>query len=272
MAAGAGVPDTTDGEAPMWTARLEVIPHSRAFRLTVEGHTQQCLYGSRFSGKALDDDVDYGNLDPENGELLATFSIATGRYLQGFWPAEDPDVDVIRTKTIDLGDRFSGFYVAPSTVVGIEKDGSLRRSSGGWVPRLMPDDSWMLLRALAKCYHAYYSLTRRVLDAETAWLYGMDRLKLGDICTFVGAADSGHRQTVFSCVSSVRISCPVGSGDNRPVPKLTITTWAGDLQGLRPDQWLPEAFRRVRRRPFRNRARDGNVVVQDRAGKKRRGK
>lgn len=270
--AGAGVPDTTDGEAPAWSARVEVIPHTRSFRLVVDGQTQQCLYGDRFSSGALDADVDYGDLDPENGEMLATLSISTGRYLQGVWPAEDPDEDVIRIKTIDLGDRFSAFYVAPSTVVGIETDGSLRRSTGGWVPRLMPDDSWMLLRALAKCYHGYYSLTRRILDAETAWFYGTDRLRLGDMCTFVGTEESGHRQTVMSCVSTIRIGSPIGSGDNRPTPKLSVTTWAGDLQGLRPDQWLPEAFRKVRRRPFRARAgRGGAPVVSDKSrGRKRK--
>jgi hypothetical protein len=190
-------------------------------------------------------DKEAGDLDSSmlvGDQMIATLALPSGRYCQGAWPVNVPAGDAPRTKYFDFGDDYTAVYVAPNTVVGIDADGQLQRSTGGWIPEIGPADNFSKLRSSAKQLYAYYSQVRHVVDIESAHFWNDNDCRLGDLIVSVGRPTlrtDGHYQSVNSFVSQITIRHPQGEGDNRPVPMFHVVTWAGELDPVRPTPFTP---------------------------------
>jgi hypothetical protein len=167
-------------------------------------------------------------------KMKATLSLA-GERVRGQWPKKAPaSVAYVRYKMIDAGDAHQLVVVAPGTVVGIDKDGDLQRSTGGHLP---PEDSdeypVKQLTAIARIAHGWYGEKHQVLTVQSQRIKSQDEIERGDLITDVAEEDSGHRTIINGPVTEISMTWPVKPpirSDQLPMQK--ITTWAGELDPL----------------------------------------
>ena len=223
-----------------WSAHVDVVPDSRAVRVTVTGAPQHYLGGALFSGQSAD--LTPPDIDPTDTEVLFTLAVEGGQYCEGRWPANPPGgVDAIRKRVFDLGPNYTKDYVAPNTVLGVEDDGTtLVQSDGGWIPIVSNQANEAILTQLAKVLHAYYSVTRHVVQIETTWMIPPGSISLGDLITSV-EPNTGHATTVNSFVSQIVIRNPETEGEGRTAPTYHLTTSTGETDVVPPAPFAPTA-------------------------------
>lgn len=227
-----------------WSISVRVPPKSQGMYLDVHGAPQHVLYADSFS--YLDKDIRLGKFDYSTSEanMIVTLSVPDDRYCEGRWPetvgsGSASGDDAIRRKLIWAGDGYRKDYVAPGTVVGVDDGGDLERSTGGYIPKEGTDDDETKLVSAAKVAAMWYTVERYVLTLETYRLMDDDTIRVGDLVVDVGDASDagGHRQSIDTVVTEIRISSQMGTPANQPPAKMTVTTGMGQLDpfGVLPD-------------------------------------
>lgn len=206
-----------------------VPPESHGFTLRVAGAPQHAI--------AYGDFTPLAGVDPDTGQwsfrtgLVATLAISSGRRTQARYPDTDPPGnDCIRTFILDVGDSFESVYVCPQTVVGVKADGSLHRSTGGWIHR--PSNAIEHLAALAKVAAAWYTIPHYVVTLETQRL--TTEIGLGDLIARIGRDhdDNQHQLDANAPVTEIRVEWPLTSGDRPQPPTMSVQTFAGELDPI----------------------------------------
>ncbi len=225
----------TAGGNSRLSVSVQVPNDSRGVLLRVQGDFQHAIAPSEFV--PLPVDVLLGGLDWRFA--VVTWAMEWDR-VEGIWPPDDDlpaAVDCIREKILHAGDRYRADYVAPGTVVGVDAGGALKRSTGGWLPKLADDDDRARLEAMAKLAFAWWGVDHYVLTLDTVRPIAAEDLDVGDLITEIGepAATGGHRVTINATVSQVRLTWPEADGTRPPAPRLEFTTDGGELDPMQPE-------------------------------------
>jgi hypothetical protein len=229
-----------------FTLHAHVPPESHGFVVRVAGAHQHAIAYGDFTRLAVDPDS--GRWSYRTG-MVATLAIPSGRRVQGQWPPAPPiGKDAVRYYHLDVGDNMEAVYVVPNTVVGVKPDGTLQRSSGGWLYR--PSNAIEHLTALAKTAAAWYSIPHYVVTIETQRL--TTEIGLGDLVARVGdpRGSNQHQLDTNAPVTEIRVTWPLSSGDRPEPPSMTVQTFAGELDPIQLQarstsigdiKWLPTA-------------------------------
>lgn len=236
------------GDQPACTIWPTVRPGTRALRLRVTGQPQHVIAGAEFTGTTEDEVIGYYDYR----DMLATLSLTNGLRIEERYPVDvGVDRDQVRIYEITLPDHYHAVYVAPSTVVGLQADGTPERSGGGWIER--PVGMREEIKTLCRMAYAWYSEPHFVLSLTTTRLLGDETIALGDLVVRVGDdtdPNNSHQRDILSPITEIRISWPTAI-DSRPVaPSMSLTTSAGELDPLQlvPDP-LDDARIVTARRP-----------------------
>lgn len=213
-----------------FSVAVDVPDKSHGVELRVSGEMQHAIAKTDFS--ALPVDLPVGGYDWR--EAILVLALEWDDHVEGAWPAELPDLDAPRVRVFYAGNEFRKDYVAPNTVVGIDADGSLLRSTGGWLPTEAADDDEHQLRAMARVAYEWFGRERRVLTLDTAVLLSTGQLDVGDLIEHVGepAGSGGSRLAIGTVVTQVSIAWPEGDGGDPPAPRLQFSTDAGELDPM----------------------------------------
>jgi hypothetical protein len=144
-------------------------------------------------------------------------------------------VDAIRKIVVDAGDGYRKDYVAPGTVVGVDADGGLLRSYGGFIPKPSADDDEHRLIALAKVAAAWYCIPHYILRLETKRL--TTAIGLGNLVRYVGdpAVVGSTAREISSAITQIGITIPRDGSD----PVMDVQTWAGELDPMQVKPAMP---------------------------------
>lgn len=217
-----------------FSVSVQVPNESKGLVIRVQGDPQHAIAPTDFAPLAVDEQL--GGVDWRSA--IVTLSLPFDQHAEGIWPEDLPaNVDCPRILILEAGDRYKKHYVAPNTVVGVDKDGALVRSTGGWIPKAGTDDDETKLTALAKVAHAWYGEDHCVLTLETSRLFPIADLDVGDLITEIGnkpPATGGHRATVNTTISEIRLQWPESEGTEAQAPVLTIVTGSGELDPIQP--------------------------------------
>lgn len=231
-----GADDTEDDDPeamPRFTCSVRVADDRRGIVIKVHGAPQYAIAtgspGTHPTGRLTIDPPETG-YDYTEGYMVVTVAIRDDRKVTVTSPDEIAAGDTIRKLYIDAGDAYRRDYVVPDTVVGIDSDGSLLRSNGGYVPFPDTDSGEERLQAIADVAAAYYTRPHKVLALET-YQPTVD-IGLGDLIQQIGnteaAEGEGHRHTVNSPVTQITLTLP---DDGSPISQ-RFDTWAGELEPL----------------------------------------
>ena len=208
------------------------VPHeSHGVLIRVQGDPQHAIAPIDFAPLGVDESL--GGFDWR--DAIVTMSLPFDEHAQGAWPEEVPaDLDAPRILVLDAGERYRKHYVAPDTVVDVDRNGALVRSTGGYIPKAGDDDDATKLTAIAKLAHAWFGVAHRVLSLETTRMLPTEELDVGDLITEIGdlAATGGHRATVNTTITEVRLSWPESEGTEAQPPVLQIVTDSGELDPI----------------------------------------
>ena len=211
-----------------FSVHCHVPQESHGFTLRVAGAPQHAIAYGDFT--PLPTDPDAGQWSFRTG-MVATLALPSGRRVQARFPESDPaNVDCVRTFLLDVGDSFEAVYVAPQTVVAVKPDGSLQRSTGGWLYR--PTHTREHLAALAKLAASWYTIPHYVVTIETQRL--TNEIGLGDLITRVGdpRGDNPHQIDANAPVTEIRVEWPLSEGDEPGSPTMSVQTFAGELDPI----------------------------------------
>lgn len=221
------IEETEEEDNRSFSVSVHVVPHSRAFELHVHGQPQHAIAGFDFT--PLDVDEDLGEHDFR--KMAVTLSVRDDRYCEGRWP-EDKDLPPARSAlkryVVNAGNGYVQDYLVPNTVVGIDSEGELLKSSGGF----LRDDSG-LLKAAAKVAFSWYGRPRSVLTLRSGQL--TEELFLGQMVVTIGdpAAAGGHTETIHTVITQVELHWPRAVDSAPPPPSMTWITQAGELDAVR---------------------------------------
>jgi hypothetical protein len=235
-------------DAERITVHCSVPAQSHGVVFKISGHAQHAIAATEFA--PLDEDERAPQWDFATG-CLVTLALQNGRLTSARFPAADPPgVDTVRVLEIDAGGRYERIYVAPQTVVDVDRDGQLVRSTGGWIER--PANCRAILRDIARVAAAWYSIPHKVVEVETSRMLATSELALSDLVVTVGdetIPQNDQFVTVNATVSEIRLTWPTSEGDGPPsVPTLSIATFAGELDALAvgPADFQGNPFKRRR--------------------------
>lgn len=224
-------PRISDDELLRWTAHIQIPPRDRAFLVEVSGAPQHVIAsGGDFSPIAGDpaDDIEWGEWDYKTG-MIATVSYYGGYYCEGRYPA-NADVPLapnpVTRHVIVAGDGYRLDRILPHTVVGVDSNGDLERSTGG----VLHDDR-PLLERVARIAYEWLSGDRYTLSLQTDDVH--DDLSVGRMIVRIGAANEPNDQVINSVITEVRIDAPEGTPGSGTVIRQTIQTGAVELDALR---------------------------------------
>jgi len=244
--------ETTDSkhrDSHKWSCRVEVPHESRQVRLNVTGAPRHILDNETsfvpIEHETLRVDKKLAEWDL-NTHGIVTLAIRDPRYVESRWPVVDHSRDYVRAKIINAGKGYDLTYVVPSTVVGVDPDtGALVRSNGGFFPpALGTDDVKTRLESIARIAARWYTETREVISLESVQLRARNNgaeaiadfkelLDLGVMVEVVGfdytttAPYDDNRKTVNTVITSIGFTYPLNG-----VPKMTLQTWAGELDAM----------------------------------------
>jgi hypothetical protein len=127
---------------------------------------------------------------------------------------------------IYAGDEYRQDYVAPSTVLDVETDGTLITSTGGGYVR----DDTDKLNALARVAYEWWHQDRVVLSMATTQL--TSDIQIGDFVETIGDPLHGHYEAINTVVTEVSIRWPRLEVNQAEAPVMLITTGAGELDPM----------------------------------------
>lgn len=230
LANSVGVESTYDEER--FSVSANVPAKTRKVQFRVSGGPQHAIASGVFSPNDGDDDtaarVSYST------DFLVTMAAKSGvRLLVEVPAAPAVDREIIRRLVIDSGLPYHVVTVANHTVVDVDTDGTLLRSTGGRFCR--PFDAIDRLTAIATIAYEWYSIPHQSISLDTTRLIGDDKIKLGDLIHQIGdTTDSTnlHIREINSVITEIRVDWPVASGEIPPPPRMTIRTQASELDPL----------------------------------------
>jgi hypothetical protein len=222
--------DATENNA--FSCSIEVPFESHGIFIRVIGDSQHVIAPTEFARLGADE-VLVGNYNWRNA--IITIAVPWDEYCEGKYPETLPEsVDCPRIKIMDAGDRYRKDYVAPGTVIGIDTNGTLLRSTGGYIPKEGDQDDETQLKALAKLAHAWHGRQHRILTVTSNRLKSPDELDVGDLVTEIGnpQAQGGHHETINVTITQIRVSWPESDGGKAEPPVFQLITDAGELDPI----------------------------------------
>lgn len=210
---------------------LGVPQETLTLQLDVQGQPQHAIAYSDFTPLAEDRAV--GRFDWR--EAVFTASIESQTHTEARWPNPAHASDAVRVKLIHAGDQYYQHYVAPSTVIGIDEDGYLVTSDGGWIPTLGdPLNPLPYLEDLAQIAGVWYTEHHYVLRLESYRLKADSDVPLGGLIVQAGGGpvDPGHRMRVGAPITQIKFVYPRGDGSRTPPARMQLQTWAGELDAV----------------------------------------
>ena len=206
-----------------WSAAVVVPPKTRYVVVRVNGADQYAIAHADMT--RLPADREFGEHNWRNA--IFTVALTDHRRIEGVWPAALPVQDIILTKRLRSpgSEKFQEIYVVPDTVVATNQyDGSLRRSTGGYIRR--PANAQSQLDAVAKVAAAYYTIEHRVVNLSSLRIQDPEDIWLGNQVTTVNGDIVAN-----SIVSRIGVRWEMGdaTADGNPDPTWTMQTWAGEL-------------------------------------------
>lgn len=226
----------TEKEFSKWSATVSVPRDGKGIRVAVSGTHRHVIDAANFG--YLDDDTSLGKWtykdNSGDGGMIATLAVLDDKYCEGV--AEWPLVNTIgprKEKTIYVGDLYRKDWVANNTVVGVNTDGTLKTTLGGYIPKEGSDDDESKLEAVAKIMIEWYGRDHYVLQLRTMRNVSPEDIQLGDLIGTIGDASyTDSLQTINSSVTEIAIESPIGNPDIRQAPTTSITTFSGELDPL----------------------------------------
>lgn len=229
----AGVENTDIKENERIQCFLSVPQGTMTIRLDTQGQPQHSIAFADFT-PIIGEDRAVGQVDWR--QAVFTFSLTSQFHTEAKWPDPPATSDVVRRKVIYAGDQYYQHYVAPNTVVGIDKDGYLVLSDGGWIPTVSsPEDPLPLLEDIAKIAASWYIVQHYVLTLESCRLKPNSDLALGALILQAGGGvkdHDGHKMTVNAPITQIKFSYPRGTGEKCPAARMQVKTWAGELDAV----------------------------------------
>lgn len=220
-----------------FAAAVRVPPDGRGIFLDVHGAPKHALDGANFGYLPTDETLGKQSYKGTNETgLIFTFSVLDDRYCEGIFPATvtDKPPGYVTTKLI-WAQGFRKDYVAPGTVVRLDVDGTLKRSTGGFIPKEGPDDDEHKLEDAARIAGEWYTKEHFKLFVNTTRQPDPEKLALGMLV--VESGETAHNlKHVNSPITDIQIYIGQGRPGDNPPPRLTISTFAGELDAL---QFIP---------------------------------
>lgn len=226
------LPGVNPEDADRITVGVTIPRDGHSVVLRVSGGAQHAIAAGLFA--AQPHDAKHDEWDVATG-CTVTLCLPSGERVEGRFPGNDPaGVDQVRRLLIDAGDQYQRVYVAGGTVVDVGRNGTLARSTGGWIER--PTNVRAILTDLAAIAAAWYTAPHKVVSITTARLMSAELIQLGDMIVEVGdraVPDNPHVMPVNAPVTQIRFVWPtVESADDRTGPQMEIETFAGELDPL----------------------------------------
>lgn len=221
-----------------FSAHVEVPEQYQGFVLKVLGQPQHVLAKYYFTDP-LPVDEKVGDWDYYSG-MRATLAVPDDRYCEGVYPESSlvPDLDLVRIKLIEHGERFRKDYLVPNTIVDVDTAGELVHSTGGFLPAETDDDDEHQLLALAKIAYQWYGRRHHVVALDSFRIKPKAALGIGDMITTIGSPPleddsvSANTLDVKTVISQISVTIPKGLPRDgaAPRPQMSITTWCGELE------------------------------------------
>lgn len=214
---------------------IAVPQGTKTIELNVSGDPQHAIAFADFTPISGEDKA-CGEVDWR--KMVVTASIESQHHTEAVWPDPASENDAVRKKVIYAGDQYYQHYVAPSTVVGIDADGVLIRSDGGWIPTTgAPEDPIPYLQDIAKVSAAWYTVQHFEMSLQSYRLKAQNDIPLGALVLKAGggvaAAEYGlDKIDVNAPVTQITFRYPTGSGTRTPAATMEIKTWAGELDAV----------------------------------------
>lgn len=213
--------ESVPGDASkQFSGHVSVPRLDRAIVIKVDGHKQYVIAGADYTNKSYEDK--YYPWDWKT--IIATVTIKGDEYCEGSWPAaaDLPGNDYKREALFNAGDDYRLDWIAQGTVIGIDAEGALQRTTGGWI-----QDDRQKLQDRARMAFAWYGVPRQAISFPTPKINGS--IQLGDYV--VSAGDVIHAHEINTVITSIRIDCQgAGMGGSPPIPMITYQTdWVADM-------------------------------------------
>lgn len=230
-----------------FSCHIEVPEYYPGFYLKVAGEPQHVIAFTAFT--PLPADPPCGQWDYYDG-MRATLCVPDDRYVQGVYPTTPPaDVDALRVKVIEAGERYRKDYIVPNTIVDVDPAGALVLTDGGYLPEETDEDDEHQLKGLAKIAWNWYGKRHHVVSLDSYRILPKQAVGLGQLVTTIGnrpdADDEITANTleVNSVITQIVFTWPKGVPINghAPRPMLHLDTWAGELEHepLKPNPLIP---------------------------------
>lgn len=216
-------------------ANVTVPQGTMTIRVEVSGEKQHAIAFADFT-RITNEDEYCGEVDWR--KMVVTLSIESQFHTEAVHPDPANENDFIRKKIIYAGDRYYQHYVAPNTVVGIDKDGFLIRSDGGWLPTVGDGaDPIPYLKDIAEISAAWYTVQHFELSLQSYRMKAQNDIPLGALVLKAGggvaAAEYGlDKIDVNAPVTQITFQYPRGTGDKCLPATMHIKTWAGELEAV----------------------------------------
>ena len=229
--------EDADVQDNSWSASVAVPPKTRYVVIRVNGADQYAIaYGDHTILTGVD--REFGQHKWE--EAIFTLALTDHRRVEGRWPAAPPVQDVILTKRLRSpgSEKFQEIYVVPDTVVATNNfDGTLRRSTGGYIRR--PKDANKQLEAVATVAGAYYTIEHKIVNLTSYRIQDPTDLWIGNQVTTVEGDIVAN-----STISQIRVNWQMGDATNQgnPDPTWNMVTWAGELDAYQFEPIIPDTF------------------------------
>ena len=233
----ADLPYTADYIDREWSCRVRVLPESTSLLLEVSGgqYGQHMIAGHsgnpQFSG--LQEDLWDGAPEYDWREWIMTISLVEDRFCEYRWPADASiaSTSSVRRLVIDAGQNYRRDYVVPNTVVGLDNEGHLERSTSGGYVR----DDTDKLESIAKAAWEWYGVRRNTVRFMTVFRPPVSGLSLGRYIDKINVGD--NELDVKSVITQFKIiHTEVDEGQQAENALLSIETGFAEID---PQAFLP---------------------------------
>jgi len=204
-----------------WSASVRPQDDGPGIVVSIAGGHQHLIATADFVALAVDEDP--GQFDWRDA-LFATVAMEVDQYVEGVWPADAPESQVVRRLIVDLGDEYKQHYVAPNTFLGLDAEGQTIGGGPGFIRNDQPK-----LEALARLIYEWYRTPRQSI--ELALGYVTAQLKVGDLITAIGQDDS--EQTINSVVTMVKYEFDEHDPSSPAIARTSISTQFAELDARR---------------------------------------
>jgi hypothetical protein len=199
---GKATSETLADNGRTWAASLRMQDDCPGFFIDVHGAPQHMIAVDEFTPADADDTADFA-AQVDWKDIACTIFCEFDQHVEAKWPEEDltTTADVVRTLEIDVpGMRLD--YLAADTVVGVDDEGALITTDGGYVR-----DDRALLSDMARCAFAWYADTRKAMAITKHDL--VCEQVIGELITQIGTAE--NTTTINSVVTKIEFNIREGT-------------------------------------------------------------